>query len=208
MELLVGPGSGWREVMKKVVNLKDGTEVTIRPMRNDDLERSYEFFRELPEEDRKYLRRDVTNLQVVRHRIRSMRAEKVKRLVVTHEDAIVADGALEFEGKGWDRDAVELRLIVSQPFQRKGLGMRMARELYLLAAKKRVEEIVVRMMQPQIAARRIFERLGFFEDTELRDTMMNLGGERKDLIVMRCNLKSIWIKLEDYFTDTDWQRTR
>ena len=192
----------------KVVNLKDGTEITIRPLNKDDLDRSFAFFQALPEEDRTYLRRDVTKLDIVRQRIRSMRIDRVKRLVALSDDEIVADGTLELGGEGWEEHIGELRLIVARPFQRKGLGMRMARELYLLAAKDNVEEIVVRVMRPQIAAQRIFKRLGFSEDAILSDYGKDPRGEKQDLIVMRCDLKSLWKELEDYFADTDWQRTR
>jgi ribosomal protein S18 acetylase RimI-like enzyme len=194
--------------MKKNVVLKDGSEVTIRSLKKDDFDRSYTFFQELPPEDRAYLRRDVTKPDVVRQRIRSMRAERTKRLVAIHKDEIVADGALELGGQGWKSHIGELRLIVSPRFQRLGLGMRMARELYLLAAKDNVEEIVVRMMKPQKAAHKIFKRLGFHEDAMLHDYVKDLTGTKQDLIVMRCSLKELWQELEDYFADTDWQRMR
>jgi len=194
--------------LNKVVKLKDGTEVTIRPLKMDDIDRSHAFFHALPEEDRSYLRRDVTKMEVVRQRINSMRADRVRRLVALYDGEIVADGSLELEAQGWKEHHAELRLIVSRKFQRNKLGMLMARELYLLAAQNGVEEIVVKMMETQIAARKIFERLGFLEDAVLRGYIKDLGGERHDLVVMRCSLKALWAKLEDYFADTDWQRTQ
>jgi ribosomal protein S18 acetylase RimI-like enzyme len=194
--------------MKKVVKLNDGTEVIIRPLKKDDLDRSHAFFRSLPPEDRNYLRRDVTDLEVVKQRIRTMRTDRVKRLVAIHGDDIVADGSLELSAHGWKEHHCELRLIVSPPFQRKGLGRRMARELYLLAAKEKVEEVVVKMMRPQKNAQKIFKKLGFIEDATLHGYVKDLSGERQDLIVMRCSLKSLWKELEDYYVETDWQRTR
>jgi len=194
--------------MKKNVTLKDGSEVTIRSLKRDDFDRSISFFQSLPAEDRAYLRRDITKADVVKQRIRSMRTERTKRLVAVHKDEIVADGALELGGQEWKSHIGEVRLIVSPRFQRQGLGMVMARELYLLAAKDDVEEIVVRMMKPQKAARKIFERLGFHEDAMLHDYVKDLTGHKQDLIVMRCSLKDLWQELEEYFTDTDWRRMR
>jgi L-amino acid N-acyltransferase YncA len=86
--------------------------------------------------------------------------------------------------------------------------MLMARELYRLATRAGVEEIVVKMMRPQIAARKIFRRLGFQEEVLLPDYVKDRGGKIQDLIVMRCNLAALWQKLEDYFAHSDWQRTR
>ncbi|UCF69037.1 MAG: GNAT family N-acetyltransferase, partial [Acidobacteriota bacterium] len=120
----------------------------------------------------------------------------------------VADGTLELDGPGWKGHVGEIRLIVGRPFQRRGLGMRMARELYLLAARKGLEEIVVKMMEPQKAAISIFERLGFRKDATFSAYVKDQAGTKQNLIVMRCDLNSLWEKLEDYFAATDWQRTR
>lgn len=194
--------------MKKLVKLKDGTDAIIRQQRKDDLDRLLAFFRALPSEDRAYLRRDVTKHEVIMERFRAVKLGKVRRLVAIVGEEIIAEGTLELEGHGWKEHVGELRLIVARPYQRKGLGMLMARELYFLAASEKVEEIVVQMMRPQIAAQSIFRRLGFREDVTLRDFVKDLGGTKQDLIIMRCDLKSLLQEMEDYLAESDWQRTR
>ncbi len=194
--------------MNKVVHLKDGTEVLIRPLTREDLDSSYAFFQGLPEEDRKYLRVDVDRRDVVERRIRDIDAGKVKRLVALVNDQIVADGALELAGHDWTCHVGELRLIVARPFQRKGLGMLMARELYALAASEKVEQLLVSMARPQVAARSIFRRLGFREEIVLPDHVKDRSGKSQDLILMRCDLEAMWRELETFFADSDWQRAR
>ena len=194
--------------MGKVVQLKDGTEVLIRSMTKEDLEKSLAFFRALPEEDREYLRGDVTRRDVVERRIHQAEAGTVKRLVAVADDHVVAEGALELTGREWTAHVGELRLIVGHPYQRRGLGMLMARELYELAAGEKLEEIVVTMMRPQVAARCIFRRLGFREEVMLSDHVRDRKGRPQDLILMRCNLEALWRELETFFTETDWRRTR
>lgn len=194
--------------MDKVLRLKDGTEALIRPMTREDSDASLQFFRELPEGDRQYLRVDVTKPSVVERRIRQMDAGSVKRLVAVVDDRIVADGALELSGDEWTSHVAELRLIVARPFQRKGLGMLMARELHSLAASHKVEQILVRMARPQVAARSIFRRLGFREEVMLPDHVSDRSGSKQDLILMRCDLEAMWQELEGFFAASDWQRTR
>ena len=192
----------------KEVTLKDGTPVAIRPMNVGDLERSLAFFQALPAKDRAYLRRDVTQREVVETRIRAIESGRFQRVVAVVGDRIVADAALELEGHGWDEHVAELRLIVARPYRRKGLGKRLARELYAVAAQAKVEEIVVKMMRPQIAARSIFRKLGFHEVTLLPDWVKDVSGHRQDLIVMRCDLEGLWRRLEDFIETADWQRMR
>ncbi len=194
--------------MRKKVKLKDGTQVVIRHMRRDDLEGSYAFFKALPEEDRQFTRADVTKRERIAARIREMRTGRVRRLVAVVGDEIVADGALELEGHEWKEHVGELRLFVARRYQRKGLGMLMARELYALAASEKVEEIVVKMMRPQLAARNIFRRLGFHEEVLMPDYVKDQSGKKQDLIVMRCDLDALWKELEHYLAESDWQRTR
>jgi L-amino acid N-acyltransferase YncA len=194
--------------MSNLVKLMDGTEVLVRPMTADDLDRSFAFFQALPEEDRAYLRADTSRWEVVERRIRLMETGSVKRLVAILDDEIVADGALELRGPGWKEHVGELRLIVARPFRRRGLGMLMARELYQLAAAEKVKEIVVEMMRPQVAAQSIFRKLGFREEGVLPAHVRDVRGQKQDLLVMRCDMEALWQELEEYLASTDWQRTR
>jgi len=199
----------WKgDKLAQKVKLKDGREVVIRELNPDDVERSHEFFSNLPPEDRAYLRVDVTDHNIVEQRIRAVDRDRIRRLVAVYDDQIVADGTLESDGLQWDDHLAELRLIVAHPFQRFGLGMLMARELYFLAARKNVEEVVVKFMPPQQAARKIFTKLGFHEEAVLHEYVKDRNGHKQDLIIMRCNLQSLWEKLESYMHSSDWQRTR
>lgn len=194
--------------MAKMVRLKDRTEVHIRELTDEDLDRSLAFFRALPEEDRAYLRRDVTRREVIEQRLREIRSGRVKRRVAVVDDRIVAEGALEFSAHGWEKHVGELRLIVARPYQRQGLGILMARELYGIAAGDKLEEIVVRFMRPQVGARKIFQKLGFREDASLAGYARDHDSHRQDLILMRCDLEALWQRIEDFFGQSDWQRTR
>ena len=189
--------------MEKKVKLKDGTEITIRPITMDDLDKSHEFFMALPEEDRAYLRVDVTKRDVVQRRIKDMECMNIKRIIALHNDRIIANAALEIGTHGWEKHIGELRLIVARDFQRKGLGVIMANELYSYATREKVEEMVIKIMKPQLAARKIFERLGFKEDVTLKDYVKDMSGQRRDLVIFRCNLADLWQELEDYFHETD-----
>jgi ribosomal protein S18 acetylase RimI-like enzyme len=194
--------------METQAQLKDGTAIVIRPMTEDDVDRSWAFFRKLQKEDRDYLRVDVTKRDVVEKRIRDMRSGVVKRLVAVVGDEIVADGALELAGAGWKEHVGELRLIVARRYQRKGVGMLMARELYTLASAANVEDVVVEMMAPQTSARRIFHKLGFKEEAVFPRYVKDITGRKQDLVVMRSELGALWHELEEKVSLSDWQRTR
>ena len=80
--------------MEKIKKLKDGTEVMIRPLTLKDTQKSFDFFAELPDEDREYLRVDVTKHDLVEERIRSMQEKNVKRLSISGEAIVNRDESL------------------------------------------------------------------------------------------------------------------
>lgn len=189
----------------KTVALKDDTEVTIRNMRPADVDLSFDFFCELPKEDRRYLRVDVTRRELVERRTTEIDSGRVDRLVAVAEGKIVADGALELQGHGWGDAIGEIRLIVARPFQHLGLGTLMARELYYLGMQHQLDRIVVRVMRPQSRAHRIMKRLGFKEEFLIPDHVRDQDGNWQDLIIMRCNLDELWHEMESLVEASDWR---
>jgi len=194
--------------MEKIEILKDSTKVAIRNLTIDDLDELMKFYRSLPPEDRKYLRVDVTNRNIVKQRIKSAELGNIVRIIAVHGDDIVADGALEIAAEQWRKHQGELRIIVAKKFQHKGLGMIMMRELYFLAVQKKVEKIIVKMMRPQIAARTICRKLGFREELLIPDYVLDLTGKTQDLVIMTCEIKDFWKELDHFYIDSDWQRCR
>ena len=194
--------------MDKIETLKDGTKVSIRNLTLNDLDNLMKFYCALPEDDRKYLRVDVTDREVVEQRIRLIESGNISRIIALHEDEIIADGALELFADEWRKHQGELRVIVARTFQHKGLGMIMMRELYFLAAQKKVEMLIVRMMRPQTAARNICRRLGFREELLIPDYLRDLTGATQDMVVMTCDIQEFWKELEHFYMDSDWQKYR
>jgi ribosomal protein S18 acetylase RimI-like enzyme len=194
--------------MDKIEKLKDGTEVTIRRLAPDDLDRLMDFYLALPLEDRKYLKFDVTDRKVVAKRLRRVETGDDIRIVAIHGGLIVASGAIELSGEAWSKHQGEIRVIVARPFQKRGLGSIMIRELYFIAVQNQLQTIVARMMRPQVGAQKIFRRLGFRETSLLADFVKDIKGEHQDLIVMACDVKDLWKELDRLFSESDWQRCR
>lgn len=194
--------------MEKTEILKDGTSVTIRELGNDDLDALMRFYRDLPLEDRKYLRVDTGDKRAVAKRLRLVDWGDNVRIAAWAGGEIVADGALELSGDRWSKHQAEIQLIIARPFQSKGLGTLMIRELYFIALQMKVELIVARMMRPQLRAQSIFRKLGFREGGFLPDHVRDLDGITQDLVVMTCNVQDLWKEMDRLFRESDWQRCR
>lgn len=194
--------------MKKTEVLKDGSKVEIRNLSIRDLDRLMDFYRSLPEIDRKYLKVDVLDKEVVEQRLKRIKTGEQLRIIALQGNEIIADGSLELSSEEWRKHQGELRVIVSRPLRRKGLGMVMMRELYFVAAERKVENVVAKFMRPQLAARKICRRLGFYEETIVPDYVRDRLGRKQDLIIMTSNMKDFWREIEHFYSDSDWRRCR
>ena len=191
--------------VNKTVSLKEGGEVLIRNMRPKDVDLSFDFFCQLPEDDRRYLRVDVTKRELVERRTTELDSGRVDRLVAVADDRIVADGSLELQGHGWGDSIGEIRLMVARAYQHLGLGTLLARELYYLGMQHKLDRIVVRVMRPQSRAHRIMKRLGFKEEFLIPEHVRDQEGAWQDLIIMRCNLDELWNEMESLVEASDWR---
>ncbi|MBC8368095.1 GNAT family N-acetyltransferase [bacterium] len=195
-----------RPTADKKLTLKDGSKVSIRPILLEDLDAVYGFFKALPEEDRAYLRFDVTDREVVEERLREIQKwGRLKRLVACVDENIVGTGVLELRDSEKDFNLAELRLIVGHDFQRQGLGMLLARELYFLAAREKISELRVHILRPQEAALSIFRRLGFHAVEVLEDAATDRYGKLQDVVILACPLEGLWREMESLVEDFDIQ---
>jgi RimJ/RimL family protein N-acetyltransferase len=167
---------------KRILN--DGSEVEIRPLTEEDFDRSVHFFKELPEQDRLNLRVDVSDPEVIRQRLKCDDYQNVFRIVALHEDRIVGDGVLQWPKYGWTSHVGEIRAITSSDFRRKGLATILFRELFLHGVREGLEKIEAKMLVDQTSARACVEKLGFTEEGILPGFAMDAGGKIHDMVIM------------------------
>lgn len=170
----------------KEFKLKDGSNITIRPMTDLDLQKSFEFFKKMHPEDRLFLRTDVTKKDVVARRVNpdGCDRETCIRLVVEKDGEIIADATLCRPKHGWTCHTGRMRYIISKDYQRKGLGTILARELFVAAVRENIEKIEVEIMEDNIAAIKSVERLGFLREGLLREFVTDINGDKHNLVIM------------------------
>ena len=83
-----------KKIEPKTYKLKDGKEIVVRALTEDDVDRSLKFFRTFPADERIYFRIDVTKKENVQHRIDLIKTGLVYRIIAVYKDIIIADGVL------------------------------------------------------------------------------------------------------------------
>ena len=172
----------------KEVTLKDGKRVALKSLSREDFELTLDFFRRLPDEDRCYLRRDVTKREIIDERIGEIEAGLATGIVAVADGKIVGDALLFVIPRGWHHKTGEMRLIVDPEYRKSGLGTALAREIFILAVKKDLRKLESCAMETQPGAKRMVEKLGFVQEGVLSNFVVDTRGRVHNLILMGMRL--------------------
>ncbi|NES66893.1 MAG: GNAT family N-acetyltransferase, partial [Okeania sp. SIO2D1] len=149
--------------------MKNGTEVTIRPIRPEDEPLIVQFHKTLSEES-VYFR--YFNFLKLSRRIAHERLTRICFIDYYREMALVVDyknpetGNHEILGAGrlsksHGVNEAEFSMLVSDPYQRQGLGTELLLRLVQIGRDEQLEGIVATILAENIAMQRVCEKVGF-----------------------------------------------
>ena len=190
------------EAYPKIVRLKDGSKLTLRPMVKEDVQKLLAFFRKLPEEDRLFLKEDVTDEKVIQQWADELDYDKTFPILAEVGGEIVADATLHTEKRGWTRHIGEVRCVVASEYQRKGLGTILIREMFHRALQKGLHKLRAAMPAKQVGAMKAFQAIGFKKEVVLKEHAVDLKGSKHDLVIMTNLVAELWRKIGDHLVET------
>lgn len=192
----------------KKVQIQDGTEVWLRPMRPDDRDRLYAFFKQLPTRDRRYFKHDVSQREVITNWCQNLDYDRVLPiLAVTREDEherVVADATLHTEQHGWATHVAKIRCVIAKRMRKKGLAKIMLREVYDRAVLRGIQKIQAEIRDDNTQAIALIRRLGFKKEAVLKKHAMDMQGKLHDMIIFYNDLSDLWQKMDDLNIDSDF----
>ena len=180
----------------KEVTLRDGTKVTIRQTKREDGPALLQFFRALPEEDRLFLRDDVTNPEFMEEFVQKIDYDTMVPLCAEQEGKIVGNATLYRTRHGWTAHVAQIRVVVARSMQRRGLGTELARGLVRIAINMGLDKMIAQVVDNQVSAQRAFEKLGFHKEAVLKNHVKDIFGRSHDLIIMSNDVSHIWEAME------------
>lgn len=183
----------------KQIILRDRSAVTLRPMVREDKEGLLTFFRRLPPEDRQFLKDDVTRAEIIETWARDLNYDRVLPILAEFEGRIVGDATLHRQAYGWMRHVGEIRLVTDPYLRRRGLATAMAREIFYLALQAGLDKMVAEMVADQVAAIKVFGKLGFQQEARLVNHVVDLQGRKHDLVIMTTDIPALMQKMEETF---------
>jgi RimJ/RimL family protein N-acetyltransferase len=187
-----------RDFPKRIL-LRDGTPVTLRPLVSADEDALVDFFRCLSAEDRQFLRDDVLRSETVRAWCREPDYDRVLPILAEREGRIIGDATLHRHPSGWMRHVGEIRVATDPYFRRRGLASALAREIFYLALTAGLDKMVAEVAAGQVAAVKVFEKLGFVREARLTGHVVDLQGRKQDLLILSTDIPTLMRTMEETF---------
>lgn len=164
--------------------LRDGTEVVVRLMVKEDQRALFEFFQKVPQEDRLFLRDDVSDPATIRAWVDGLNYDRVLPVLALADGEVIGDATLHRRERGWARHVGTVRLVIHPDYREKGLGTLLIRELVDIAKGLKLERLVVELMGTQQAALSAFRHLGFEREAIVYQHVKDQAGRPQDLVIM------------------------
>jgi acetyltransferase len=149
--------------------MKDGTEVTLRPIRPEDEPLMVKFHETLS--DRSVYMRYFSSVSLssrVAHerlvRICFGDYDRVMALVVDHKDEVTGQHRILGVGrliKLPTKNEAEIAILVSDQCQKQGLGIELLRRTVQIARDEKLSSVSAEMLRDNLTVQRIFKKVGF-----------------------------------------------
>lgn len=191
------------DTFPKTVKLRDGRKILLRPMVAADARPLHQYFMNLTDQTRRYLRDDVRDPQVIEQWAQELDYERALPILAFDGETVVGDATLHHSRRQWQRHLCEIRLTVAESHRRQGLGTHLVHELLRLAVNRHLEKCVAQVMESDIASLAVFQRLGFHIESVLRGFAIDAEGKKQDVVVLCNEVGELWQHLEDLFIDLD-----
>jgi ribosomal protein S18 acetylase RimI-like enzyme len=165
--------------------LKDGTGVTLRPLKVGDEEALFKMFSRLSVDDLWFLNHDVSDPRRIAEWINNLDPSRVISIAGLMEGRIVGNAVLMMKRHGAKSHIGKVRISVDPGFRDRRLGTWMLLDLVNLSIEMGLQMLVMRLVQDRDAALiKSVRKLDFTEEAVLKDYLMGGEGQAHNLVIM------------------------
>lgn len=173
--------------------LKDGTGVTLRPLKPGDEDALFEMFKLFSEDELWFLNHDVSDPRLFEDWVKSLDLNRVVSIVALLEGRIIANAALMVKDYGAKSHIGKVRVAVDPSFREKRLGTWMLLDLVNVAMAIGLKTVVMRLVQEKDASViSAVRKLDFIEEAVLEDYVLDREGNPCNLVIMTKRLPTEW----------------
>lgn len=172
------------------LELKNEFKCELRPLDRQDGDRFYNFFTDIPQEERMFIKHRVEDPSTTRNWCESIDYLAKLPLLALHDDKIIGVATLHQQQGGWKRHIGRVSVLVLPEFRGRGLARRMIKEISDLARHAGLDSVEAEFIGKQDAAIKMFSIIGFSPIVNLPNYVRDMQANTHDYIVMNLELKT------------------
>ena len=165
-------------------SLKDGQTVVLQPAGTEDAAAIVAFARNLDEQDILFLRKDITEPDVVENWLANVASGETVSILAWQDDRVVGYATVDRNPARWTRRVGEIRVNVAPAMRSQGLGRQLIDKIFDIARRIGLKKLVAHMTPDQVGAQNAFSQLGFRAEALLADYVEDRVGNVHDLTIM------------------------
>jgi len=170
--------------------LRDGSRAVVRPLQKEDEMLFHEFFLQVPEAERMFIKHRVTDPEVIHEWCHNIDLGRNLPLLALIDGKIVADATLHQQLGGWKRHIGRVSVLVLPAYRGRGLARALVSEVITIARSLALEKLEAEFIGEQQAAIHMFALLGFSNLLRLDGYVKDMQAITHDYILMGLNLKT------------------
>lgn len=170
--------------------LRDRSRALVRPLRTEDEMLFHEFFLQVPEAERMFIKHRVTDPEVIHGWCQNIDLGRNLPLLAFIDGKIVADVTLHQQLGGWKRHIGRVSVLVLPAYRGRGLARALVTEVISVARTLALEKLEAEFIGEQQAAIKMFALLGFSNLLRLDDYVKDMQAVSHDYILMGLDLKT------------------
>ena len=172
----------------RTLPLKDGSKITLRPLRKDDEKDFHQLFLAIPEPERMFIKHRVTDTAVIRDWCQNIDLGRNLPLLAVAEKKIVGVATLHQQLGGWKRHIGRVSVLVQPSVRGRGIARALVNEIVDIARNTGLEHVEAEFIGGQETAIHMFAMLGFSQLLKLEDYVKDMQAIRHDYVLMGLSL--------------------
>lgn len=177
----------------KEIILRDGTGVSLRPLRRSDAVLLVEMFERFSEEDRWFIEGNITDFGWVENWLERMDRDKMMSIVAVLEGKIIACGTLNREANRPDYHIGKVRVSVAPLYREQNLATWMLLDLINRSMAAEIEMLLMPLIEDRDSSLiRSIKKLDFKKEAVLIDYAKDRAGTYHNLVLMVKRLHRSW----------------
>jgi GNAT superfamily N-acetyltransferase len=172
------------------LKLRDGTNVTIRPLGKRDEAKLQKFLLAVPEEERLFIKQPIFDRAVVRQWCKQADYDRNLPLLALHGQKVIGEATLHQRFGGWKRHVGMITLLTHPEYRGRDVSKILVTELVEIARHCGLHRLEAEVNGERKIALHTLSNLGFNKLMHLEDYVLDMKAVTHDYVLLGLDLKT------------------